>query len=134
MKAVIHNNADAAKVHNAYPVEWARLNEEAVKEYGNIDDTVYFLRSGGALSPSHSSLFWLGDQLTSWDGFDGIKTVVLGMISSGISGFSFTHSDIGGYTAVPQFGYRRSKELFMRWCELAAFTVWGLTVYGTSLP
>ena len=24
-------------------------------------------------------LFWLGDQLTTWDAFDGIQTAVLGM-------------------------------------------------------
>ena len=33
-----------------------------------------------------------------------------------------THSDIGGYTGEPMIGLIRSKELFLRWAEYAAFT------------
>ncbi|MGH3147717.1 MAG: TIM-barrel domain-containing protein, partial [Rubrobacter sp.] len=41
------------------------------------------------------------------------------------SGYSLQHSEIGGYTAIdsPFLKYHRSKELLMRWTELAAFTV-----------
>ncbi len=48
-----------------------------------------------------------------------------GLLSSGLSGYSLQHSDIGGYTAIdhPLLKYHRSKELLMRWTELAAFTV-----------
>ena len=63
-------------------------------------------------------------QLVSWDQDDGIKTAVTGMLTSGLSGYSLTHSDIGGYTALdhPLVRYHRSKELLMRWTEMAAFT------------
>jgi hypothetical protein len=46
------------------------------------------------------------------------------MLSSGLSDFSFNHGDVGGYTAIgnPLKDYHRSKELFMRWTELGAFT------------
>jgi sulfoquinovosidase len=49
---------------------------------------------------------------------------VTGMLTSGLSGYSLTHSDIGGYTTLdhPLIRYHRSKELLMRWTELAAFT------------
>ena len=65
----------------------------------------------------------------SWDDSDGIKTAVTGLLSSGISGFSYNHSDIGGYTTItnPIMNYHRSKELLMRWMELSAFT----TIYRT---
>jgi alpha-glucosidase (family GH31 glycosyl hydrolase) len=61
----------------------------------------------------------------SWDEHDGIKSAVTGLLSSGLSGYSLEHSDIGGYTAIdhPLLKYHRSKELLMRWSELAAFTV-----------
>jgi alpha-glucosidase (family GH31 glycosyl hydrolase) len=49
---------------------------------------------------------------------------VTGLLSSGLSGYSLNHSDIGGYTAIDSalLKYHRSKELLMRWTELAAFT------------
>lgn len=48
------------------------------------------------------------------------------MISSGFSGFSITHCDIGGSNTVlsqmPGLKMFRTKELLYRWMELAAFT------------
>jgi alpha-glucosidase len=67
----------------------------------------------------------LGDQLQTWDEFDGIKTAVVGLLSGGISGFSILHSDTGGFVAAELKDYpviARSKELLMRWMELNAFT------------
>ena len=46
-----------------------------VSLFQQSDGVVYFHRSGGQLSPTYSTLFWLGDQLVTWDAFDGIKTV-----------------------------------------------------------
>jgi alpha-glucosidase len=69
------------------------------------------------------------DHEVSWDEHDGIKSAVTGLLSSGLSGYAFEHTDIGGYTAIdnPALEYHRSKELLMRWTELAAFT----TVFRT---
>lgn len=122
--AVLHSGESAASYHNRYPEEWAEVNREAIREAGREDDIVFFNRSGYSRSPEYSTLFWLGDQLVSWDEYDGIKSAVTGMLSSGLSGYSLEHSDIGGYTAVtnPLKDYHRSKELLMRWTELAAFT------------
>jgi alpha-glucosidase len=115
--------------HNRYPEEWAKLNREAIQEAGRDKDVVFFSRSGYTKSPGESTLFWLGDQMVTWDNQDGIKTAVTGLLSSGISGFSLNHSDIGGYTTItsPIKDYHRSKELLLRWMELNAFT----TVYRT---
>ena len=112
------------KVHNQFPEIWSALNKEIVEQSDRSEDLIYFCRSGYTKSPGVTSLFWLGDQLTSWDGDDGIKTALKGLLSSGLSGYSLNHSDIGGYTAIksPVLNYIRSKELFMRWSELNAFT------------
>ncbi len=117
-------DGDAKRFHNAYPEEWAKLNRELLEEQGRGDDAVFFMRSGYTRSPRYSTLFWLGDQLVSWDEFDGIKSAVTGMLSGGLSGFSLNHSDIGGYTTIdnPLQNYHRSPELLKRWTELAAFT------------
>lgn len=122
--AVLHSGESAATYHNRYAEEWAEINRQAIQEAGREDDIVFFNRSGYTRSPKYSTLFWLGDQLVSWDEHDGIKSAVTGMLSSGLSGYSLQHMDIGGYTAIdnPILKYHRSKELLMRWTELAAFT------------
>lgn len=122
--AVLHSGESAAAYHNRYPEEWAEVNREAIREAGRGDEIVFFNRSGFTRSPGKSTLFWLGDQLVSWDGYDGMESAVTGMLSGGISGFSLQHSDIGGYTAIdnPILKYHRSGELLKRWTELAAFT------------
>lgn len=127
--AVLFSGADPRSYHNRYAEEWAEVNREAIREAGREDDIVFFNRSGYLKSPRYSTLFWLGDQLVDWDEHDGIKSAVTGLLSSGLSGYSLQHSDIGGYTAIdyPLLEYHRSKELLMRWAELSAFT----TVFRT---
>ncbi len=123
--ARLHGNVTAAEFHNRYPEVWARVNREVIEETGRADELVFFMRSGYRESPRYATLFWLGDQMVSWDRHDGIKSAVTGLLSSGMSGYAFNHSDIGGYTAIdiPGIGYRRSRELLMRWMELNAFSV-----------
>ena len=107
----------------------ARRPREAIEEAGRGDDIVFFDRSGFTQSPGAATLFWLGDQIESWDQYDGIKTAVVGLLSGGVSGFSLLHSDTGGYDSF-QFKFAgkeipilaRSPELLMRWTELNAFT------------
>ena len=105
------------------------MNREAMMEAGREGDVIAFHRSGFTRSPGQGTLFWLGDQLQTWDGYDGIRTAIVGMLSGGVSGFSLLHSDTGGYNAftitvlgreVPVIA--RNKELWMRWVELNAFT------------
>ncbi len=127
--ARLHSGQSAASFHNEYPEAWGRLNREVIEETGQGEDFVFFTRSGYRSSPRYTTLNWLGDQLVTWDACDGMKTAVTGLLSSGLSGFSFNHSDIGGYTTFskPLLKYRRDKELLMRWAELNAFT----TIYRT---
>jgi alpha-glucosidase (family GH31 glycosyl hydrolase) len=127
--AVLFSGADPKSYHNRYAEEWAEVNRAAIREAGRGEDIVFFNRSGYTRSPGESTLFWLGDQLVDWNEHDGIKSAVTGLLSSGLSGYSLQHSDIGGYTAIdhPLLKYHRSKELLMRWTELAAFT----TVFRT---
>lgn len=111
------------EVHNRYPELWARLNREVLDEEGR-DDVVFFMRAAYTRSPRYASLFWLGDQLVSWDASDGLASAITGLLSGGLSGFTLNHSDIGGYTTIdnPLQSYHRTPELLMRWAEFAAFT------------
>ena len=122
--AVLFSGADPKTYHDRYAEEWARVNREAIREAGRDDDIVFFNRSGYTKSPRYATLFWVGDQLVDWDEHDGIKSAVTGLLSSGLSGYSLEHSDIGGHTAIdnPLLKIHRSKELLLRWIELGAFT------------
>jgi alpha-glucosidase len=124
-ESVLYSGEPPSSYHNRYPEIWAKLNREAINEAGLSREAVFFTRAGYTRSPGYSTLFWLGDQMVSWGRNDGIKSAVTGLISSGMSGFSFNHSDIGGYTTInnPVMNYHRSKELLLRWMELNAFTV-----------
>ncbi|XP_004303593.1 PREDICTED: putative alpha-xylosidase 2 [Fragaria vesca subsp. vesca] len=136
--ATLYSGEDPISAHNKYPELWAQLNREFVEEWkanrvGKEKDPqetlVFFMRAGFRDSPRWGMLFWEGDQMVSWQIHDGIKSAVVGLLSSGMSGYAFNHSDIGGYCAVnlPFIKYQRSEELLLRWMELNAFT----TVFRT---
>ena len=122
--AVLHSGEDAASYHNQYPVDWVKLNREAIQETNNEGKIVFFNRAGYGYSNKYSTLFWEGDQMNSWQKNDGLPSAILALNSSGISGISLNHSDIGGYTTVklPFIKYIRSQELNFRWMEANAFT------------
>ena len=80
-------------------------------------------RSGGARTPGVSTLLWEGDQLTTWDKYDGLVSALHGLLNGGFSGISLNHSDTGGYTSLSAggIGYDRERELLQRWTEMNAF-------------
>jgi len=110
--------------HNRYPVEWAKLNREAIREAGLEGRVLFFTRAGYTGSAGFSTLFWVGDQMVTFDEYDGLASAVTGILSGGISGISLNHSDVGGYTTITHFlkNYHRNRELLLRWAEFAVFT------------
>jgi alpha-glucosidase len=126
MQGVKIASGEPALFHNRYPEEWAKVNREAVEDQADPSQYLPFERSGFTRSPGYMTLGWLGDQLQTWNHYDGMKTAVTGMITGGMCGFAFLHSDIGGYLSLPSpFGGRlflRTPELLMRWMELGAMS------------
>ncbi|MEM9493446.1 MAG: TIM-barrel domain-containing protein, partial [Myxococcota bacterium] len=118
--AVMHSGRSGELAHNEYPVQWGRLNREAVEEAGKLGEIVFFMRAGYSHSSRYATAYWAGDQLVNWSFDDGFATVIPAGISLGFCGIAYYHSDIGGYTTVAWI--KRGKELFMRWCEQAVFT------------
>ncbi len=115
--------------HNDYPVDWAELNREAIANHDNAADCWFFTRAGFLKSPGSTTAMWLGDQNVTWGENDGLPSALDGLLSSGFSGFSVSHSDIGGYTSISNIilrligrGFVRSRELLYRWMEMNAFT------------
>jgi alpha-glucosidase len=73
-------------------------------------------------------MFWLGDQLTTFDACDGLQSALIGAMSGGLSGWSMNHADIGAFTMIDRapwlpidIHFKRNMELNVRWLELAVF-------------
>lgn len=122
--AVLASGETAQSYHNDYPVQWAKLNREAIEEAGRLGDVMFFNRSGHTRTPSYSTLLWQGDQLTTWDKYDGLVNALRELIGGGLSGIALNHSDTGGYTSLSRYGlgYSREPEQLKRWTEMNAFT------------
>jgi alpha-glucosidase len=118
--AVLYSGESGESFHNRYPAVWARINREALEEAGVMGDAVFFMRAGYTGSSRYSTATWAGDQLVNWSVHDGLPSVIPAALSSGYCGTGVHHSDIGGFTTVAWV--RRSRELFQRWAEHAAFT------------
>ena len=117
---VLHSGKPAMIEHNHWPALWAQCNYDAVSEAGKLGEVVYFMRAGGTGSQKYCTLLWAGDQSVDFSRHDGLCTVICAALSAGMSGCGLTHSDIGGYTSL--FDNTRTKEVFLRWAEMAAFT------------
>ena len=117
---VLHSGISPMIEHNHWPALWAKCNYDAVTEAGKLGQVVYFMRAGGTGSQKYCTLLWAGDQSVDFSRHDGLCTVICAALSAGMSGYGLTHSDIGGYTSL--FDNTRTKEVFLRWAEMAAFT------------
>lgn len=118
--AILFNDISAEKMHNVWPVLWAKVNREAIEEAGKLGEIVFFMRSGYSESARYSTMTWAGDQNVTWSVDDGLPSVIPSALSLGMSGMGLHHSDIGGYTTLLEM--KRTKELLIRWAEFSAFT------------
>jgi len=115
----ILHDGDPGELHNQWPVMWARLNREAIEEYGK-DDVFFFTRSGYIGIQSYAPIMWNGDQHTDTTLDYGMPCVMPASFSLGFSGVSLVHCDIGGFFSFMKL--KRGDELFIRWMEMGAFS------------
>ena len=117
---VLYSGEDAETLHNTWPARWAKINREAIEEAGKVGEIMFFTRAGFSDTPSASTMMWNGDNHTDFSIDFGLPSVIPAMLSLTCCGFGLSHSDIGGYTSF--FNLKRSEELYMRWCEMNAFS------------
>ena len=115
---VLHDG-DPAELHNQWPVLWARINREAIEEYGD-KDVMFFTRSGYLGEQCWAPVMWNGDQHTDFTRDYGMPCVMPATFSLGFSGVPLVHSDIGGFFSIGKL--KRSDELFIRWMEMNTFS------------
>ncbi len=115
---VIHEGEPAA-LHNVWPVLWARINREALEEFGRGDE-MFFVRSGYPGVERWAPILWNGDQHTDWTKDYGMPCVLPASFSLGFSGVPLVHCDIGGFFSFGKL--KRGPELITRWMEMCAFS------------
>ena len=108
---------DGRSFHNLYPTAWHRINREVLEEAFPDGDYILLTRSGYTYEHSVAQVVWAADQEQEWADKDGIPTVVRAALTIGLSGIPFYSHDVAGFSGGPS-----TKELFMRWTELGAFT------------
>ena len=116
---VLHDG-DPALLHNAWPVLWAKINREAIEEYG-AKDAMFFTRSGYLGIGEYAPILWNGDQHTDTTKDYGMPCVMPASFSLGFSGVPLVHCDIGGFFSFGKM--KRSPALFTRWMEMGAFSL-----------
>lgn len=119
--AVLYSGEDAELVHNTWPARWAEINREAVEECGKLGEIMFFTRAGYSDTPKYSTMMWNGDNHVDFSLDFGLGSVIPAMLTLSCCGFGLSHSDIGGYTTF--MNLKRSPELYMRWCEMNAFSL-----------
>ena len=117
---VLYSGEDPVSLHNVWPTLWAKVNREALQESGKEGEIFFFTRAGYTDTVKYSTMMWNGDNHVDFTVDLGLPSVIPAMLSLTCCGFGLSHSDIGGYTTF--FNLRRSEELFMRWCEMNAFS------------
>ena len=113
-------DGDPKELHNLWPVLWAKLNREAVEEYG-AKDIMFFMRSGYVGIQTYAPVLWNGDQHTDTTKDYGMPCVMPASFSLGFSGVPMVHCDVGGFFSFGKM--KRRPELFTRWMEMCTFSL-----------
>ena len=125
--AVMADGTTGASTHDRFPLLWAQLNQQALTQAFPDGDFVFFTRSGWNGQAANIRAMWAGDQNTNWGQDDGLPSVLPMGFNLGMQGIAAWGSDIGGYTpntpslADPAWP-ATTKELFLRWMEVGAYS------------
>ena len=118
LDCVLHRG-DPKTFHNYWPVLWAKLNREAVEEYGD-PDVFFFTRSGYSGVQEFTPIMWNGDQHTDTTKDYGMPCIMPASFNLGFSGLTLVHSDVGGFFSFGKL--KRNSELVVRWMEMCALS------------
>ena len=105
-------NATHAEIHNVYGMENTRATFEGMRRWRPNQRPFVMTRASFAGGQRYA-VTWTGDNSSTWD---HLRLSVEQLINLGLSGFSYSGADVGGFTGGP------SPELMTRWFEVAAFT------------
>jgi alpha-glucosidase len=127
--AIFHTNESGVRLHNRWPVMWAALNREIIREAGRTTDSVFFSRFGWIGSGTQSMMVLTGTHHTSWHKRQGLPAALSAALSLSCSGFGLSVTECGGTVS---YVFKRTPELYMRWMEYAAFSPCFMLVNGDA--
>jgi len=105
------NQADHRKIHNVYALQMAKATFDALK--AQPDRRPFILTRAGFAGIQRYAAVWTGDNVASEE---HLALACLMPQSMGISGVPFVGTDVGGFGGYP------SRNLYVRWMQLGAFT------------
>jgi alpha-glucosidase (family GH31 glycosyl hydrolase) len=126
--AAVESGEDMVAAHNATPLRWQELNNEAIARAGLEGEVAVYFRSAHQGSQGSATILWAGDQRTSFDADDGLPSIIpmgLGLAAAGVP--FYTH-DIAGYQFLGN--EPTTRELLYRWTQLGAFSTVMRTHHG----
>ncbi|GAA4777345.1 glycoside hydrolase family 31 protein [Stakelama sediminis] len=105
-------NATHAEIHNVFGMENTRATYDGVRKLAPNERAFVMTRASYAGGQRYAAT-WTGDNSSTWN---QLKLAVHQMINLGLSGFSYSGADVGGFTG------GSSPDLMTRWFEIAAFS------------
>ncbi|WP_264175498.1 glycoside hydrolase family 31 protein [Allosphingosinicella flava] len=105
-------DASHAETHNIYGMENARATFEGLQRL-RPDERPFVMTRATYAGGQRYGVTWTGDNSSTWD---HLKLSVQQLLNLGLSGFSYSGADIGGFTGGP------SPDLLTRWMQIGAFT------------
>ena len=105
-------NASHAEIHNVYGMQNTRGTFDGMKRLRPGVRPFVMTRASYAGGQRYAAT-WTGDNSSTWD---HLRLCVEQLINLGLSGFSYSGCDVGGFVG------GASPELLTRWYEIAAFT------------
>ena len=107
----VTRTATHAEIHDVYGMENSRATFEGLKTL-DPDQRPFVLTRATYAGGQRYAATWTGDNSSSWNHLRMSTSMLKNL---GLSGFSFTGADVGGYAGTP------STELLTKWLEIAAF-------------
>ncbi|WP_400194000.1 TIM-barrel domain-containing protein [Hymenobacter sp. B81] len=109
---MVYDLGPTRRIHNAYGQAWSSiLSENYARQYPQ-ERLFNLARSGWAGMQRHSVFPWSGDVNRSWSGYQAQVPI---MLSMGLGGVGYMHSDAGGFCVGPV-----DPELYTRWLQMAS--------------
>jgi oligosaccharide 4-alpha-D-glucosyltransferase len=112
--SMMHVNGPAYQVHGLYGHEWARMLHEGFEKDYPEERLFQMGRAGYAGTQRFGLIPWTGDVGRNWSGLLAQPSM---MLSMGLSGIAYMHSDAGGFSVGEP-----DPELYTRWLQFAAFS------------
>ncbi|MCX2742612.1 DUF4968 domain-containing protein [Mangrovivirga sp. M17] len=113
--SMYHYNGRGYEVHGAYGHEWAKVMYNGYAADFPNERLFLLARAGFAGTQRFGLIPWSGDVGRNWSGFKPQPSIIMSM---GLSGIGYMHSDAGGFTFVEE----KDPELYTRWVQFAAFS------------